>query len=464
MDEIKAFIKQKAEKLYNEKRALQNLRKTKILKLGNEIKDIIREQHMTSNNEDSFYQYLETQKSAKKQELSELVQRVLQEAKLFEKSFPAEKEIIIDYLNQKLNDNATPEDTRFKISEMISDINENFTIDNIENFYISFGLEKSIVPQEDSSKIKDSVSSNDPSTVANATMDVPSHDSVMANMATEETNNKIMEGVNIFFNAKNNLYILENAYTKEQQIIKRTDLKTLDKSFISEQTGKSIHDLTYIHTDILQLLKLYDKKNLSNTADIYFNLVSEIHKSKEDLHRELKDAHINIEYDLTGLYDTPTITDTEALLKIVNNSKRMGIATVKKGLKVAIIESIKKMALSLQLLNPFSYNKKMKLLEAAKQTRQIEYDKFEAELTQNLQLIDEIKEEEKQRKVEEEKRKLAMEQLDYLKLQKDLKDLMPCSSDPDIGIQFAIELQKINNEYPDSKPDSELNSEDEERD
>lgn len=455
MDEIKAFIKQKAEKLYNEKSALQNLRKTKILKLGNEIKDIIREQHMVSNSDDSFYQYLETQKSAKKQELSELVQRGLQKAKLFEKSFPAEKKIIINYLNQKLNDNATPEDTRFKISEMISDINENFTIDNIENFYISFGLEKSIVPQEDSSKIKDSVSSNDSSTVANATMDVPSHDSVMANTSTEETNNKIMEGVNIFFNAKNHLYILENAYTREQQIIKITDLKTLDKSFISEQTGKSIRDLTYIHTDILQLLKLYDEKNLSNTADIYFNLVSGIHKSKEDLHRELKDAHINIEYDLTGLYDTPTITDTEELWKIVNASKRMGIATVKKGLKVTLIESIKKMALSLKLLNPFSYNKKMKLLEAAKQTRQIEYDEFEAELTQNLQLIDEIE-------AEEEKRKLAIEQLDYLKLQEDLKNLMPCSSDPDIGIQFAIELQKINNKYP--TPDGEIDSEDTERD
>lgn len=160
--------------------------------------------------------------------------------------------------------------------------------------------------------------------------------------------------VRILYSAKTDKYIVTNINTKEQKLVSRKELEKLDKNILAEEIGK---DLRNVDTNIYQLLKSYDEEYKTHKADEYIETLSTIGMNKVQRQNAMEKSQIDIEYNLKGLFnkfydkteqglyeykDKFSKEEREELLDIANNAKIKGIATVKKGPKVTIMELLNK--------------------------------------------------------------------------------------------------------------------------
>lgn len=197
------------------------------------------------------------------------------------------------------------------------------------------------------------------------------------------------EAVRILYSAKQDKYLVTNLNGKEQKIIERKRLTQLDKEKIAEKIGKEPKDLMNIDVNILEILSQYDKENGTSKLNEYFENMTELGKNKKERKQQMEDSKIEIEYNLKGLYDKIpgeeyekmdnlfTLEERMQLLNIANNAKSKGIATVKKGIKVAIRETLDKIVEKVKTNKLLGETKKLKLPESIREKKKNEkYDKL----------------------------------------------------------------------------------------
>lgn len=182
-------------------------------------------------------------------------------------------------------------------------------------------------------------------------LEIPEDDIEMLEFDEETEISDNNEAIRIAYYAKTDKYIVKNVNTKQIKIVNRKDLDKLDKNILSKKLGK---DLTNIDTNILQLLLSYDKLYKTYKAQEYLEMISEQGKNKEQRQEEMAEHQIEIEYNLKGLYNKHdeglyepiynfSREEREEILNIANIAKNKGIAKVKKGIKVTVMEMIDRM-------------------------------------------------------------------------------------------------------------------------
>lgn len=217
----------------------------------------------------------------------------------------------------------------------------------------------------------------------------------------EKETSENSEAVRILYSAKTDKYIVTNINTKEPKVVSRKALEKLDKNLLAEKIGK---DLNNVDTNILQLLLSYDKQYKTHKADEYIETLSTIGMNKKQRQNAMKESQIDIEYNLKGLFDKFydeteeglyeykdrfSKEEKEELLDIANNAKIKGIATIKKGPKVTIMELLDKAAKKFKKNNLLKSKKVEKLSEGitdreTEETEQLYSDKVNGEYWKSI--------------------------------------------------------------------------------
>ena len=97
-----------------------------------------------------------------------------------------------------------------------------------------------------------------------------------------------------------------------------------------------------IDINVLQYLCLYDQEHNTKKANAYIKIVKN-GISYMDRVEQLENNKIYIHYNLRGIYDKGfPKEDRQRMLEMANNAKKLGIATVDKGLKVHMGELLDK--------------------------------------------------------------------------------------------------------------------------
>ena len=195
--------------------------------------------------------------------------------------------------------------------------------------------------------------------------------------------------VRILYSAKTDKYIITNVNNGEQKIVSRKNIEKIDRNLLEGKIGK---DLSNVDINILQLLLEYDQEYKTTKSSEYVQMLSSLGKNKKERQQEMKENEINIEYNLRGLYGKHEVEldeyetnfskeERRELLEIANNAKDKGIAKVKKGFKVSLLELGEKISSRIlkaklpttKKILSLPQTKKQKLREEAKQQ---EYDKL----------------------------------------------------------------------------------------
>lgn len=157
--------------------------------------------------------------------------------------------------------------------------------------------------------------------------------------------------------AKDRDYLMKNIDVKnekgkptERKVNEVLDIANGDKNYSKKiRKREEIKNFDKLDITFLKALKLTDEKYNLNKAQIYYNLITNPEKygSPREVKKYLKDNNLKIVYDLRGIYDEPenenmamSDADRTRMLKLANYAKKMGIAKVKKGLRVSILEAI----------------------------------------------------------------------------------------------------------------------------
>lgn len=210
----------------------------------------------------------------------------------------------------------------------------------------------------------------------------------------DKNKGKVIENnksVRILYSARTDKYLITNVNNGEQRIVSRKDIQKIDRNLLEEKMGR---DLRNVDVNILQLLLDYDKEYKTTKSAEYVEMLSSFGKNKKERQQEMKENEINIEYNLRGLYGKHEVEldeyetnfskeERRELLEIANNAKNKGIAKVKKGFKVSLLELGEKISSRIlkvklptakKILSlPKTEKQKLKLREEAKQQ---EYDKL----------------------------------------------------------------------------------------
>lgn len=177
--------------------------------------------------------------------------------------------------------------------------------------------------------------------------------------------NKVMSGENnnhettindmplkILYNAKYDTYMVENLNTKEVKMCKREMITAETRDSLKEKLGISSDSrLAKADISLLYILKNIDEANNTDKMQQYFNIITKRGKTAEEMKKMMKDANLQLSYNLKGLNNYKKIskyikeemysrTERMEILTIANRAKKLGIADVKKGLKVSIMERI----------------------------------------------------------------------------------------------------------------------------
>ena len=200
------------------------------------------------------------------------------------------------------------------------------------------------------------------------------------------------ESIKILYNAKYNMYLIENTSTGEITTTRRNGKLLLNKEGMEEKYGKQVNTEN-VDVNILYALVEYDKKYMTNKAKEYYKIMT---GRKEDKEYEMEKNQIEIEYNLKGLFDKEAFTEEEKneILNIANNAKKKKIATVKKGAKVTVMELINKIKNKATKLLDF---KKVEKLPVSKQSEQekeeddVKTQEIEEETSRNYQFAEEIR-------------------------------------------------------------------------
>lgn len=195
--------------------------------------------------------------------------------------------------------------------------------------------------------------------------------------------------VRILYSAKTDKYLVTNVNTGKQRIVRRKDIGKIDKNLLEERIGK---DLSNVDTNILQLLLEYDKEYKTTKSSEYVQMLSSLGKNKQERQQEMQKNEIDIEYNLKGLYDKEEVElyeyednfekeERQELLEIANNAKKKGIAKVKKGIKVSLLELKDKILSRISKIKLPTAKKTLSLPQTKKQklreeVKQQEYDKL----------------------------------------------------------------------------------------
>lgn len=157
--------------------------------------------------------------------------------------------------------------------------------------------------------------------------------------------------------AKDRDYLMKNIDVKnekgkptERKINEVLDIASGDKNYSKKiRNREEIKNFDKLDITFLKALKLTDEKYNLNKAQIYYNLITNPEKygSPREVKKYLKENNLKIVYDLRGIYDEPenenmamSDADRTRMLKLANYAKKMGIAKVKKGLRVSVLEAI----------------------------------------------------------------------------------------------------------------------------
>lgn len=185
--------------------------------------------------------------------------------------------------------------------------------------------------------------------------------------AAEEIRKKSNE-VNIVYSAKYDQLVVKNVGLNKNDIIERKDIKLITPlelaEKMSEPEGKfeNLEQSTLIH---LQLLKAYDERYGTSKAKEYLEIATKDTKTKQENAKEMQDSHINIHYNLKGLYDGDfTLEETQEILKVANQAKKKGTATVEKGFKVTMRELLDKIASKMKIGKFYPKEETLKLSQA----------------------------------------------------------------------------------------------------
>lgn len=211
-----------------------------------------------------------------------------------------------------------------------------------------------------------------------------------ANFKQGEENKKMRnDAIEITYNAKKDQYLIENIETGKVKEINRKDLIGLNKELLANKMGKSAEDFMHVDCNILEILSMYDKENNTRKMNDYFQTMTTFGKTKKIRMQEMKGNKIAINYDLRGLYDKATSEEMDdvnvssftteerkMLLEIANDAKSMGVATVKKGIKVTIGELLDKVTTKIKSSKLLSNKKVIKLI-GSKRREDINYEENE---------------------------------------------------------------------------------------
>ena len=268
------------------------------------------------------------------------------------------------------------------------------------------------------------------------------------------------EAVRILYSAKHDKYLVTNLNNNEQKIIKRKELKKVDKEKLAEKIGK---DLDNVDTNILQLLMAYDEKYKTTKASEYVEILSTIGMNKTQRQNAMKESQIDIEYNLKGLYDKHDVAlweyednfskeDREELLSIANNAKQKGIATVKKGPKTALIEILGKVVnRGIKTIKQLTEGKRIALPESKREkkarenrakNRNAKLQESENELIENEEIINKQKESEKiEKEIQDTKSTTYLEEL--TKMSEKFRDTYKVPENQEKNNEYFEKCEKI---------------------
>lgn len=175
------------------------------------------------------------------------------------------------------------------------------------------------------------------------------------------------KSIRILYSARNDEYLVTNVNTGDQKVVSRKDIKKIDKRLLEERFGKQLEN---VDTNILQILLDYDDKYKTTKTAEYVKLSAMNVKNKKERQQEMKKNQIDIEYNLKGLYDQHEIElekyeddfskeERAEILENANNAKKNGIAKVKKGILVSLLELVDKLPSKTNNLLPTKKVKKL---------------------------------------------------------------------------------------------------------
>ena len=220
-------------------------------------------------------------------------------------------------------------------------------------------------------------------------------------------NNLSNDSVKIYYNAKKDIYMIENINEGTEESVNRKDLEKIDKKDLAEKLGK---DIDNVDVNIYQLLLKYDEKYKTSKATEYIDMLSVQGKNKEQRQNDMKEHQIKIKYNLKGLYDKHeeelneyefdfSKEERKELLNVANNAKKKGIATVNKGVKTTLFETwekitdkifgkIKQLTVGKRITLPESKKEREERKERAKK-REERLQKCENELVELEKVVEE---------------------------------------------------------------------------
>ena len=409
-------------KFEQEKQVLENEFNKKIEEYNNMLQRLEQEK----NNYSSDIEY--------KESIQNNIDRIETEKEQFQKD---EGKKIQDILTQKENEmNTKIEEVKAKIKDKTNQAREELKTIGIEVDEINLDGNQKEEPEEIQEEVQENSDNEleiDTTDQIEKTVETVEKENkeeqrkyqsqsqiIRTNMARQNEHTKKIsnEAVRIFYSAKQDKYLVTNLNNKEQKIIKRKELTGLDKEKLAEKMGKDPKDLMNIDDNILEILSQYDKENGTSKLNEYFENTTDLGKNKKERKQQMEDSKIEIEYNLNGLYDKIpgeeygkmndlfTLEERMQILNIANNAKSKGIATVKKGIKVAIREALDKIVEKVKTSKLLGENKRLKLPESRREKRKNEqYDKLvNKEYMKSL-------DEDFERQLKEEKRKQFKEKI-----------------------------------------------------
>ena len=192
--------------------------------------------------------------------------------------------------------------------------------------------------------------------------------------------------VKITYIAKEDKYLIENIGLDEILVVSRKSMKAMDLKEIAEKNGQSPENLENVDANVLRILMSYDHKYGTKKSKEYFEMMTTIGKNKEERQEEMIESEIEISYNLKGLFDKnlddleeneDKFTDEEKqeILAIANNAKKKGIATVKKGAKVTIMEKIFEIANRIKANRIQKIGTGLEVSQSKEQYKESEYNK-----------------------------------------------------------------------------------------
>ena len=219
--------------------------------------------------------------------------------------------------------------------------------------------------------------------------------------------------------AKTDEYELIDRDKNERYVYARTELEPIDKEMISERLGIPMENLANMNSDVVRILRDFDRMNGTHKLAQYRRAIIQTELSKKEMKEEMYFAGIKIDYDLRGLYKGQyTPEEIQEILQNANNAKEVGSGTVKKGIITTIREKVGNFVNKIKNTKLLSGNKTQTLPEPE------EMDEYIAEKI-NKEYWNSINEKDFKKSLRQaQDRKDLREKLETLKAEKNYYEMM----------------------------------------